>query len=328
MVNDDRGQLILIGALLVAATILGSITLLNTIHESPDVKTQQDARSLQDTERKMAEVRSNLERLFLYDVSVNETGEPLPYANSTFGDVVEEYERQSMNLSSKTSAGILNVTYLDGESLTGGIAKQNATDDGYRAFPTDTSNQTVIENAKTLPRMLLVVNETNTGFAINITNSIGDDVGLGFSASGELRKKPVGGTPTLVCSPPSGFDSETDGRIELDLINGSGSVTYVTGTGPDRREVEYCSDITFGPSLDPTLDVEFDNPGADPANGTFVITGSGGSLGFGFAKDDNRNYRTMVDGSPIVVNPKFEVRYQTPNVAYDSTFALYNSTAR
>lgn len=325
MVNDDRGQLILIGALLVAATILGSITLLNTIHESPDVKTQQDARSLQDTERKMAEVRSNLERLFLYDVSVNETGEQLPYANSTFGAVVEEYERQSMNLSSKTSAGILNVTYLDGESLTGGIAKQNATDDGYRPFP----NTSVIENATTLPRMLLVVNETNTGFAINITNSSGDDVGLGFSASGELRKKPVGGTPTLVCSPPSGFDSETDGRIELDLINGSGSVTYVTGTGPDRREVEYCSDITFGPSLDPTLEVEFDNPGADPANGTFVITGTDiGPSDSTLTPDANRNYRTMVDGSPIVVNPKFEVRYQTPNVAYDSTFALYNSTAR
>lgn len=323
MVSDDRGQLILVGALLVAVTILGSITLLNTIHESPEVKTQQDARSLQDTEQKMAEVRSNLERLFLYNVSVTETGEPLPYANGSFGGVVEEYETQSMNLSSTTSAGVLDVTYLNGSSMTGGIAKQNATADGYRPFP----NQTVIQNATTLPRMHVVVNETNAGFTLNVTS--GSDVSLRFTASGGLRKKPAGGTLTPICSPPSDFDSDADGRIKLDLINGSGSVVYVTGTGPTRTKVEYCGDITFGPSLSPPLDVEFDNPGPDTANGTFVITGTDGfSLSSGLSTDENRNYRATLAGDPIIVNPKFEVTYQTPDIEYDSTFALYNTTGR
>jgi hypothetical protein len=78
----------------------------------------------------------------------------------------------------------------------------------------------------------------------------------------------------------------------------------------------------FGPSLSSPRNVVFNNPAPDPANGTFVVTGSG-SVSSDLDQDANRNYRDS-----LVVNPKFRVEYRTPNVAYDSTFALYNSTGR
>jgi len=331
MVNDDRGQLILIGALLVAATILGSITLLNTIHESPEVKTQQDARSLQDTELKMSEVHSNLERLFLYNVSVNETGEPLPYTNSSFAGVVEEYERQSMNLSSTTTAGILNVTYLGG--VEGGIARQNRTDSGYEPLPGSPA-EIVLEDATTIPRLSVIVNETgasSASFQIKITGDggSGDQVELELDSSGgtdSIEKTVSGATEDpWTCS---GFDfdrlRDEDKTLQIDFIKGQGEIS---------TDEVYCGNLTLGTSLEAPLEVEFENP--DDADGSLVITGTGSSVASpAFSGAGSTSYQWFKEpGSnpgpgDYIVNPKFRVEYQSPNVAYNSTFALYNTTGR
>ncbi|PSQ36350.1 hypothetical protein BRD08_05055, partial [Halobacteriales archaeon SW_10_66_29] len=105
MVNgDDRGQLLLLAALIVAATILGSIALLNSIHESPEIATQQDSRSLQETEWVTDQTGTNLERLFRYVTSVEDADIPLPYAEKpAFEDAVKDYDEQFLNLSTVSS---------------------------------------------------------------------------------------------------------------------------------------------------------------------------------------------------------------------------------
>lgn len=331
MVEQDRGQLILIGALLVAASIIASITLLNAIHESPEVKTQQDAQSLAETERTAVAVRHSLEQLFLHNVSVDRTGEQLPYANNSFAGIVEAYNRQRMNLSTSSSAGILNVSYLGGSQFGGIVVKQNKTDSGYREFPTDPSNQTLVENGKTVPRVGVVVNETGTDFSINVTSSSGD-VGLSFDTDNKTKRSSTltAGTE-VVCSPPSSFNPAGDGQIELTFAKGIGSVTYVTGTGVNRTAVQYCGDIRFGDELTGPYDVEIGD--STDAEGTFVVTATKlspatpPSTDSSLDADSNRVTRG-ISSSDIIVNPRFEVEYQTPNIYYNSTFALYNRTGQ
>jgi len=325
MVDDDRGQLILIGALLVAATILGSITLLNTIHESPEVKTQQDGQSLDQTERKVTEIQADLTRLFRHSVSVNETGQPLPYANDTLGDTVEAYNRQSVNLSSFTTAGLVNITYVRG--IEGGIVAQNRTGDEYRAFPDERRPTPVLNNSETIPRLSLVVNETSPSFTINLsapTLTGTQEIGLEFdrnpSGPDEIVKSNTDGSPSpeWTCS---GFDFTSDGTLRIEFIDGRGAM-YTEDT--------YCGEKPFGRGLNSPITVEFKNSGSDRANGTFVISGTNSSapgVQSGITQDDNRFFRGT-GGTVTVVNPVFRLEYQTPNVSYNSTFALYNTTGR
>lgn len=300
MVNreDGRGQLILLGALLVAATILSSIVLLNSIHESPDTYTRHDSQSLVGAERAVEGVRDDLERAFLVNTSVDEAGTPLPYAQTgTFDSIVEAYESQLVNLSTTDSAAIVRVDLADAQ--TGAIARQRKDSTGFRPFPSDT----VIDGADSIPRMYLYVNETSTSsFEVQIEEDSGpDEVTLHIDEDG------VSGD---VSCDLSGQDFDA---IEIDFVDGVGSVT---------TDEKYCGDREFGTSLDPPLDVDFEDGGN--ARGTFTVTGvdaSGSSIGGN--PGDVTWYK-----DPVLVNPVFEIEYRTPEVSYSSRVALYNETGR
>jgi len=303
---EQRGQLILIGALLVAATILGSVTLLNAIHESPDINTQQDSKSIAGTERTLTQVQDGLERAFLVNESMNETGEALPYADGDdFEELVEEYSLQYGNLTTTETAAVLNVTLDESESLTGGIARQNRSSAGYLPY----QSEVVIRDAAAIPRLSLLVNETSSsGFTVELTGDTSavqmdiDDTGISGDVNCDL--------------------SGDDGRITIDFVDGHGEIST-----PDS----YCGPLEFGPSLTPPFTVEIRNLGG-VNRGTYTVTGvdpnpTNPSDLSGNPGEDNRWYD---DGGPTphIVNPVFAVEYRTPNIEYDSTVALYNETGR
>jgi hypothetical protein len=297
--RPDRGQLILVGAILVAVTILGSITLLNAVHESPQITTQQDTQSLLEAEWTITQVRDDLERLFLYNNSVNETA-PIPYAHGdAFGGIVDAYSSQYATLSTTDSAGIVLVEFDESGSLTGGIARQNRTQfGGYLGYPTGT----IIENATTIPSLSLYVNETGSGseFRVRIEGDGGMDKSIQINNSGVSR--------AVNC------DFTDPEAIEIEFRNGTGEI---------RAGDTYCEDRTFGTGLSPPLNVTIEN--GNDANGTYAISGSGSGVSTSVSNNPNRWFRS---GSDYVVNPKFEVEYRSPDVSYSSTFALYNTTGR
>jgi len=304
--GPDRGQLILVGAILVAVTILGSITLLNSVHESPQIATQQDTQSLQEAEWTVTQVRDDVERLFLYNNSVNETA-PIPYADrDAFGGIVDAYSRQYANLSTADAAGVVLVEFDESGSLTGGISRQNRTQFGdYLGYPTNSSrpngNITVIENAATIPSLSLYVNETiGSDFTIRIDGATGTE---------EITVATSGVSGAVNCGLPGSQEA-----IEIEFRNGTGEI---------RAGDTYCEDRTFGTTLSPPLAVEFEN-GTD-AEGTYAISGSGSSVSSSVPTSSNRWFRS---GPDYVVNPKFEVEYRSPDISYSSTFALYNTTGR
>jgi len=295
--GGERGQLILIGSLLIATTIVGSIVLLNSIHESPQVYTERDTRSLEEAERTVLQVRADLQRAFLVNTSTDEVGEPLPYArDSAFDGVVEEYERQYVNLSTTDTSGIVRIERVGGR--TGGIARQNQSDIGYEPYP---NGAPIVQGADEIPRLSLLVNDTSvTPFTVRIAESMGpDSVSLDISDSGVQK---TGGTP-WTCDL-----SGDDGPIEIDFTKGVGEV---------RTPETYCGDLAFGTSLSPELDVRIID--GDEGDGTYTITAVDPSAVY----DPPESYRWGKDSGGYLVDPEFEIEYWDPNVAYNATFTLY-----
>jgi hypothetical protein len=296
----ERGQLILIGALLVAATILASITLLNAVHESPKINTQQDSQSLVEAERTVDQTKANLEGSFLANTSSEQTGEQLPYARaSTFGALVGEYNDQYTNISTTEAAGIVDITFDGAASNTGGIARQNRSIAGYLNYP----DGDIVQDADAIPKLYLFVNETSppgSSFRIELAGASG-------TVQMEIDDNGVSGDVTC---------SVSGGSLEIDFENGVGEI---------RTDETYCGEREFGASLSPPITVSFSD--GSNADGTFTITGvdpSGSDIS-GNPGDDNRWFDNPT-AAPYIVDPAFEIEYDTPNVAYNATFSLYNTT--
>lgn len=311
--GDERGQLILIGALLVAATILGSIVLLNTIHESPQVSTQQDSQSLVETERTVDQVQTGLERAFLTNTSMDERGEALPYAEKSggFGTLVEdEYVTEYLNLSTTDTAGVVDVTLVGNQ--TGGIARQNRTIAGFQPYPSGE----ILADAEAIPRLHLLVNETSaSSFTVWINETSGtppNEMRMEINGSGVFKR---------------GSNPDTHWTCDLSGDNSQLEIDFINGVGEVRTDEVYCGDLTFGESLSPDYTIEFKN--GNKVDGEFTITGVGSSVSSPVpALDaDPTDGRWFKQGSDIVVNPIFEIEYLTPNVTYNATYAPYNRTA-
>lgn len=312
--GDRRGQLVVIAAVLISVTVVGSIVLLNSIHESPGTYTRQDSRSLVGADRTAQQVHADLERVFLVNTSVGESNESLPYAREdSFGAIVEEYERQYVNLSTTDSAGITRIELVDNQ--TGGVARQTEPATGFRDFNGTVNPTVVVEDAAKIPRLSLVVTEANlttsSEFTVRIEGGSGNETTITVGDD-DVETNPNSG-PTRSC------DWGTE-PVEIDLTNGTGAV---------RTNETYCEIHDAWDSLDAPLEVTFEN-GTD-ARGTFTVTGVGvdpADSDISGSPGDDRWYSTQVSGDDYIVNPVFRVEYRDPNIAYNTTFALYNGTGR
>lgn len=315
MVSDRRGQLVLITALFVAVTIVGSVVLLNSIHESPDAGTEQDAGSLTDAEWQTRSVQDDLVRIFRVNTSVAEAGDPLPYANNdTFGGAVDTYADHYANLSTTDTPAVVDVELIGGR--TGGVARGNETATGYEQFNGTDDPVVIVDNADAVPRLELVVVEAgrtaSRNFTVRIEETTGTNDATVTVTDDTVVVDPDGG-PQQTCS-------WTHTPLTVDLVNGTGAVT---------TNETYCGIGGAWQSLSPGLTVVFEN-GTD-ARGGFTVTGvdpdaSGTDLS-GSPGTDNRWYsETTASGDDYLVDPVFRVEYRNPNVAYNATYRPYNGT--
>ena len=315
MVSDGRGQLVVIAALFVAVTVVGSVVLLNSIHESPEVRTEQDTGSLTDAEWQARSVQDDLQRLFRVNTSVAEAGDPLPYAsNDTFDAAIDTYGDRYTNLSTTDSPAVVDVELAGGR--TGGVARQNETATGYDQFNGTDDPVTVVDDADAIPRLELFVIEAgrtaSRNFTVRIEETSGPNDATVTVTDSTVEVDPDGGPPQPC--------SWTHTPLTVDLVNGTGAVS---------TNETYCGVRGAWQSLSPPLSVVFEN-GTD-ARGIFTVTGvdpdAGGTDLSGSPGADNRWYsETTASGDDYLVDPVFRVEYRSPNVAYNATYRPYNGT--
>lgn len=284
--KSQRAQLILITAVLVALVVVGAVVLLNAIHESPQINAQTEAQSATDTQRTAEQIRGDLEGVFQARTSVNQTGEPMPYAyqfgggpnrpdDRDFDEDIEGTNGYSDNyatLRTTHSQTVINVDYTpsnEGGSLTGAVAFQN---DSSKAFTlpaegpllagSQQEDYVVVEDAEMIPRFFLNISQVSSGEEVRfLIDGTGGTDELVIDDSSVTRNSPTGANDWTCGGGADDLDLDGTGSVAVDFTDGVGEV---------RGDDVYCGNLTFGAELDPQYDVEVES-GAT-AFGNYTIT--------------------------------------------------------
>lgn len=303
MVNRGRGQLILTAAILVALTIVASAVLLNSIHASADVQSQQERQGLEQTERFGDQVQQDLSELFMRNGS-EVVGGPAPFVfdKDKFGTLVDEYDEQYRMMSTQSGNGFTNMTFIEAETDDASAGWQNDTDACLTSDGTCNGQGT----------WNLISNGDVTYLNITITEILGDDLEIEFDQ---------GANAEVIELTDNTVDPDIDYDIEFIDDNGnlvtscavenegdiSAEIEVNDGSGEIRTDTEIC---TF--EVD-TEDINFKIEDGGDTKGTLLVISDATFTG----KWDGDGHGEKDD---IIADPVFEIQYQSPEVTYSSTY--------
>lgn len=299
MVNShrERGQLVLIAAILVATAILGAVVLLNAVHSSPNVKAQSDAQSLSDTEQMTEQLHHHVRKLF-FATSTGDGEKQQPYAEiGALGPNVTAYNAQLGTFVSREKPVVTDVEYDPARSVSGGFVAGSA-------IPDESSfSDRYIEGAASLPYLNVTVAE-DAEVVIELYDGPGLTPEQSITLDGENTDyETVSGTGT--CS---------DVGPEPDPGGNAGATVELEKRSGVIRDADGDS-CTFAFEEMSQYDVRITAGGSSPVDGSFAVTG-----GTPASVSAYPNVRTE---SSVIVNPTVEISYQTPSVAYDSEYTLF-----
>lgn len=296
--TGERGQLILIGAVLVALTIVASVVLLNSIHASADIRAQQDRQNLEQAERVTGQVQNDLDDMFVANGSGTGIGDARYIVNgneSELAALVETYNEQYQNLSMRTRSSLVNVTFLPSESGRGSVVYQNESEPLGNWRPDKGSNIDIL---------YLYVNVTDiddSDVSIEIDN-VPNNIRLDYN-SGNSYEVLVNGDSK--CADTTITPSQS---LEIELNEGVGEIrTADCGTIA----------VDLGDEFEgSTGEIRFKDPQMKGKT-TIVFDGTADTAPPASGKD----YRGREDDA--IVNPTFNIVYQDPSVTYEANVTLY-----
>lgn len=301
--NDDRSQLILIAAILIATTILGSVILLNTLHSDADITAHKDSQSVKQTERVTSEVTDNLRTLFFAFDSVSEAGEPLPYISnsnpSLFEENVTKYSRNYTELSTLSGTGVLDVTYDDSASISGAVFRQNGSGN---EFPNSASPPIDVDASTPYMYFNISASSVTDSSSVDFEVEQGSGIALDKKSGGALEV--TEGSSNIICQ---WGPSDLPDTIQIEVTNGTGEVR---GDGTACGEIE----------IDDTTPITFENPG--DATGQYIISvDSTNSVG---ASINDPDYRAAFTG---IVDPMFDFTYEDPSLRFSVDIRLFGGNS-
>ena len=327
MVTDrNRGQLLLAGAVVIATVVIASVVLLNTVHSSPSVSADVDAKSLQNAEQADRELRANLETLFLTTAATasDDSQNPLPYVDETaFEEEVGELQTGYNRILGADRALVANVSYQPDESRPGAVAYNRSVleevGDNTNASGTLIETQegaTIGGDADGPP--LPVISLTATGVDGGTATSAAT---ISFNGTGtddtlEITNDNVEWDDEELCE---GFDSGTE-DISVELSAGTGVITATDAAG----ERETCGVDDGDIELSEYTDIELEFGGEDSVEGfSYVISAAGDDENTVECPDSGQG--SCVDENDVAVdlNPSFAVELVDSSVTHETSFTLY-----
>lgn len=302
----ERAQLIMIAAVVIAAFVLGSIVLLNLLHESPEFATERDGQSITDAERVSAHLADDLHRFFL----AHSSNELLPYIEDegAFENDVAGYDEPYTNLSREGRASITNVSYVS--SPEGSIVWKNNTRqaDPETGQNLDPADEVYLEGATSVPRMYFFVDEKGFSSEATIVFRAPDDTTTDVLTVDQADDQVKDSAGDVICESPSPGSSD----FEIDLTHGTGEV---------RFSDQYCRiDIPDSVNGFSTFDIKVE--GGHNMNWEFVISGTEATVG-----NDYENASADTDDAHfaenVYVDPTFAVTYQDASITYESEMKIF-----
>lgn len=292
MVNtrSERGQLVLIAAILVATSILGAVVLLNTVHSSPNVKAQSDAQSLSDTEQMTEQLHRHVRKLFFAtSTAKGKSEQAFAESDAAFQSNVSAYAEELGQFASTEKPTVAKVEYVDGA------------EGDFVAGTIPNPPRQVIDDAESIPYLRVNASDTQQPVEIEITGT-----------GGTNKRIVLDGPDTEYGETGSPQDcSLSSGGATLVLTHGSGEIRGANGglcqfTLYERGELDtYTIEINGSGTGGGTFNVSGVRDGSDVAESGFAVV--------------ERN---------VIVNPTVEISYQTPSVAYDAKYTLFRGGDR
>lgn len=314
--DKQRGQLILLTAVLVAVTVLASVILLNVIHVPADIKTEALTEEPDRIQRIDASLRDDLDSIFLQVTAPtddNLSGHRLPFVWNTgaFRAAVNDSTAIRRNMTGDRSGSLLSVAY-DPDRTRMGTAVFQTADSAFTSAQGD-RDWRLLEDASLLSLEMTVTGRSPTNGTLNVTGDSGGTWELDIS---ENNVYTTDAGPLCNDSAIPDFESAT---IHVAVRNGDGRVQARTDNGTLR-----CGGFTVAAGLDTPWNVSIHD--GDALEGTYGITGQG---------DPTANSSQYLSGNDqpwhehnVIVNPAFNVTYVSDGVTYRSTFRLNNRTGR
>lgn len=302
----DRGQLLLIGAILIGMTIIGTVVMLNGMEYADTAGSQGQAQVLDDAERTEEMVERDMERL-LRQVDANS---PAKYEEAVIQNV-SAYNNHSRNMTVTQGSAVVNVSVNESQSDGTRIHQRSSSPNNEKFQATDPSgpgnpNQWTLASdvEKVAGFRLNVTRIDGTGsskFTVRITNDTNYKWEMrvyqtGGGSAFEVRSGDSSSLPTWTGTPDC---TSSDEEINFHLLQGT-----ATDTDSD------CEFTSFRDESSPPYDIEFDN--GNRARGTYTIFISGKASG-NVDSSDTRSY---------VVNPAIDFQYRSSELEYNRTMLI------
>ncbi|MCU4799004.1 hypothetical protein OB920_01260 [Halobacteria archaeon HArc-gm2] len=293
MVRTDRGQLLLIGAVLIGLTILGTVVMLNGMQYADATGTQTEYRVLDDAERTEEMVERDVGRLTNQILAKNpDPGNAFTYVESN----VTTYHNYTRNMTLDGSSGTVNVTYND--SVTRGHQGYRIQQTTSQPFAPGTPHL-VVDDVEYVRSFVLRIDSFSAPGRTNSFDVVARNATTGETWKLEAYEYPP--TPaarvTVTTADGSVTHCDTDAAPELDLVQGTNESGECSFPGV-REDIGTPSSFRF--------------EGDDDVEGT---------------------YRALVEGNPRVaaddypVRPGVTVRYRSAELSYNRTILVEDPEA-
>ncbi|MFH5799058.1 hypothetical protein [Haladaptatus sp. CMAA 1911] len=289
--GDDRGQLILVGAVVIAIALVGVVVVLNSVLYTENVANREPISSTRDARDAHALVREDIGSL-VRRVDYEERYDSPNAVRTAVNASVAEYGTLIGLRLSRRSPASLNLTVVD-ETVGTGIEQDPG---GNFTNATDASNWTVARNAD-VRRFVATVNrsslstDANASFAVTTTDGSANwTLSLYRNGSDVVVRTNGSSIPTASCN-------VTADRLRIDFRNG-------TASG--------CS-FTFADGVGDGYDVTYRNGANASGNYSILLNGTDATI-------PSESVHTDFDASPyrtyVVYDVSVRLTYATPELTY------------
>lgn len=315
--TDERGQLLLVGAIGIALVVVGTVVLVNGLAFDDSISTRSNQDALSGAERTVGMIEADLNAL-AREVRTGIDPGTRDFVTA-FRENISLYSRHYSNLSFDNGIVYTDVTFEGAESVNGTTIRQNedtargACNDGNR-YPRFTvengsceSDPTIVTDATEISQFNLTVRGSGIGSSPQTTLVVEGDTGdewrlviekVGPTGPIEVREKAPSGDSTVgVFTIPFELVLQDDGQLRV-----SGS-----------------EEVTFADGVSPPYEVGFENnPSRTALTGTYSLS-TDGTLP-AIIGPQPETYST-------VVRPAVDIYYQRRDVTYNRTVVLNDTGA-
>lgn len=289
--GDDRGQLILVGAVVIAIALVGVVVVLNSVLYTENVGNREPVSATQDVRDAQTLVREDIGSLVRRVNDDARYDSPSAVRTAVNESVAEYGTLIGLRLARRAPAS-LNLSVTD-ETVGTGIEQDSG---GDFSDAGDGNNWTVARNAD-VRRYVATVNRSSlstdpaTAFAVTTTDGAADwTLSVYRNGTNVVVRTNGSATPTASC--PVAAE-----RVRIDLRNGSAggcSFTFADGVG-DGYDVEYRNGVNAS------------------GNYSIVLNGTDATIPSGSVHTDSSAspYRTYV-----VYDFAVRLTYATPELTY------------